>query len=257
MLILRYLAMKVKLNNCMTPYLTIPFSFSEETLNWTKDKIAPIFDNFQKNAPLDAGLVEFPRENMQDWYDSTAYKEILEHLQVLGITEKPIIQFFLYKKLEKMLPFPWLGNPHIDTYNGVDDVATFRLNLLLNGDDDNEMVWWDIHDVKNDPRLHVIQFPRPTDPSKLSVRCQVVGDTKEERWMNAGKPVWSKRYLAKYNTYASFVRTDYLHAINWNGKNPRWILSLRFSTPWEHLENLRSQVQELHPQFLSLKDQSS
>ncbi len=241
----------------MTPYLTIPFSFSEETLNWTKDKIAPIIDSYQKNAPLDAGLVEFPREEMHDWYDSNAYKEILAHLQVLGITEEPVIQFFVYKKLEKMFPFPWLGNPHIDTYNGVEDIATFRLNLLLAGDDDTEMVWWDIHDIKNDPRLHVIKFPRATDPSRLSVRCQVLGDTKEERWMTAGKPGWSKRYLAKYNTYASFVRTDYLHAINWNGKNPRFILSLRFSTPWEELENLRDRVQELYPQLVALKDQSS
>jgi hypothetical protein len=255
--ILRYLAIKVKLNNCMTPYLTIPFSFSEKSLNWTRTKVAPIADDYQKNAPLPAGLVEFPREDMQDWYDSDAYKEILAHLQILGIDEEPVIQFFVYKKLEKMLSFPWLGNPHIDTYNGVKDLATFRLNLLLDGDDDAEMVWWDIHDMKNDPRLHTIEFPRPNDPTKFSVRCQVVGNTKEERWETAGEPVWSKTHLAKYNTYASFVRTDYLHAINWNGKNPRFILSLRFSTPWEHLENLRNQVPGLFPQLLALKDQFS
>lgn len=241
----------------MTPYLTIPFSFKDETLAWAKNKIIPMVDHFQKTAPLDAGLCEFPRESMQDWYDSDVYKEILAHLQVLGITEEPVIQFFMYKKLEKMYPFPWMGNPHIDTYNGIENVSTFRFNLLLDGDDDTEMVWWDIHDIKNDPRLHVIQFPKATDPTKLSVRCQVLGDTKEERWITAGKPIWSKRYLAKYNIYASFVRTDYLHAINWNGKNPRFILSLRFSTPWEQLENLRDRVQELYPQLVALKDQSS
>lgn len=241
----------------MTPYLTIPFSFKEKTLEWAKDKLAPIVDNYQKTAPLDAALVEFVNGEIDEWYESDVYTEILNHLEVLGITEKPLIQFFIYKKLAKMFPPPWLGNPHIDTYKGVDEIATFRLNLLIEGDDDTEMVWWNIHDMHNDPRLHIVKFPRPNDPTKFSTRCQAVGDTKEEKWITVGKPDWSKRNLAKQNVYASFVRTDYLHALNWNGKNPRVILSLRFSTPWEQLENIRGQVPELHPQLVALKDQSS
>ena len=258
MLILRYLAMKVKLNNCMIPYLTIPFSFKEETLNWAKNKVAPIAENYQKTAPLDAALIEYYNGELQEWYESNVYKEVLEHLKVLGITEKPTIQFFIYKKLEKMYPLPWLGNPHIDTYKGVDEVTTFRLNILIEGDDDTEMVWWNIHDRLNDPRLHNVKFPKPEDPTKFSTRCQAVGETKEHRWITAGKPDWSKKHLAKQNVYASFVRTDYLHALNWSGKNPRVILSLRFLEPWDtNVEALRDQVQELFPQLLALRGQSS
>jgi len=227
----------------MIPYLTIPFSFSKKTLDWAKNKIAPIVDDYQKNAPLDAALVEFHNGELQDWYDSNVYKEVLGQLNALGITEKPTIQFFIYKKLEKMYPFPWRSNPHIDTYKGVSEVTTYRFNVLLDGDDDTEMVWWNIHDRQNDSRLHTVKFPRPDDGTKFSVRCQVVGDTTEDRWKTAGAPDWSATKLAKYNTWASFVRTDYLHALNWSGKNPRVILSLRFSESWDtNVEVLRRRL---------------
>jgi len=242
----------------MTPYLTIPFSLSEKTLDWAKNKVAPIVDNYQKNAPSDAALVEFHNGELQEWYDSTVYSEVLEHLKVLGITEKPTIQFFIYKKLEKMYSFPWRGNPHIDTYKGVSAVTTYRLNVLLDGDDDTEMVWWKIYDRQNDPRLHIVKFPRPDDGTKFSVRCQVKGDTAVERWVTAGTPDWSATNLSKYNSHASFVRTDYLHALNWSGKNPRVILSLRFSEPWDtNVEVLRDQGQELFLRLVSLKGQFS
>jgi hypothetical protein len=242
----------------MTPYLTIPFSLSEKTLDWAKNKVAPIVDDYQKNAPNPGALVEFFNGELREWYESNVYKEILEHLKVLGITEKPTIQFFIYKKLEKMYQYPWRGNPHIDTYKGVDEVTTYRLNLLLDGDDDTEMVWWNIHDIKNDPRLHIVEFPQPSDPTKSSLRCQVLGDTPVARWETAGHPDWSAKNLVKYNTYASFVRTDHLHAINWSGKNPRVILSLRFSEPWEtNVEVLRDQGQDLFLRLLSLRGQFS
>lgn len=241
----------------MTPYLTIPFSFSKNTLLWAKEKVAPIAEDYQKNAPLHAALLEFQNGELDEWYESNVYKEVLEHLKVLGITERPVIQFFIYKKLEKMYPLSWLGNPHIDTYNGVSHIVRFRFNILLEGDDDTEMVWWDIHDRENDPRLHNVKFPRPNDPTSFSTRCQIKGNSIIERWITAGRPVWAKKNLAKYNTYASFVRTDYLHALNWNGKNPRIILTLRFEESWDKIENLRSQDQELFPQLLALRDQFS
>ena len=238
----------------MTPYLTIPFSFSNESLTWAKNKVAPIAENYQKNAPLNSALLSKDEgvKGLQEWYDSTVYSEVLEHLKVLGITEKPTIQFFIYKKLEKMYPFPWLGNPHIDTINGVSRVATYRLNVLLDGDDDTEMVWWKIYDRQNDARLHNIKFEKPHDPTKFSIRCQAVGESHEERWATAGTPDWSAKDLTKYNTYASFVRVDHLHALNWSGKNPRVILSLRFLEPWEEIEKLRDQMPQLTPRLLDL-----
>jgi hypothetical protein len=227
----------------MTPYLTIPFSFSNNSEVWVKNKIAPIVENYQKNAPSDASLVEIPHEETQDWYNSSVYAEILERLTLLGITEKPTIQFFIYKKLEKAFPLPWLGNPHIDTFKGIDNIVTYRLNILIEGDDDTEMVWWNIHDRQNDPRLHNFKFPWHKDKTQFLVRCQARGETNKEKWETVGKPDWSKTDLVKQNTHASFVRTDYLHALNWSGKNPRVVLTLRFLEPWDTtIEILRNRI---------------
>jgi hypothetical protein len=228
----------------MTPYLTILFSFSNESLAWAKNKIAPIAEHYQRTSKSEGALVELPNEEIKVWNNSTVYKEILEYLKVLGITEKPTVQFFMYKKLEKMHHLPWLGNPHFDTFKGVDEIVTYRLNILIEGDDDTEMVWWDIHDRQNDPRLHNAKFPKPDDATKFNIRCQPIGDTKEARWATAGKPKWSNKDLLKFNTCASFVRTDYLHALNWSGKNPRIVLTLRFLEPWDTtIEILRNQIE--------------
>lgn len=245
----------------MIPYLTIPFSLSEKTLSWLKEHTDPIVEDYQKNAPLDSGLVELDKiggdELFRKFHESDAFKEILELLEPVGLNEQPIIQLFIYKWREKPIPGPAMGNPHLDTYNGVDGIVPIRFNILLNGQENQEMVWWDIHDMYNDPRLHIIKFPRPAEPGKFSVRCQVKGESKEERWATAGRPTWSNNRLTKINTFASFVKTDQIHAINWTGKEPRLIMSLRYLSSWDKIEEFRNRVPELYPQLPALLDQSS
>ena len=79
-----------------TPYHTIPFSLSAESLQWIKEKSDPIVDNYQRNAPLDAALIEFPKEQMQEWYDSVMWQEVLAQLVPFGFQAEPTIQFFIY-----------------------------------------------------------------------------------------------------------------------------------------------------------------
>jgi len=222
-----------------TPYLTIPFSLSKESLQWLKEKTDPMVDNYQKTAPLDAALIEFPRDTMQEWYDSQMWKEIQAQLTPMGLNEEPLIQFFIYKKLAQPKGDP-RGNPHIDTFKGVDGIVPIRFNILVSGAEDEEMVWWDIHDWDNDNRLHVMEFPRPTDPTKFSKRVQARGNSMSERWATIGEPEYRWSKLTKLNTWASFVRTDRLHAINWSGHVPRLIMSLRFLAKWDELEALVS-----------------
>lgn len=218
-----------------TPYITIPFSLSPDSLQWLKEKTDPMVDHYQKTAPLDAALIEFPRDIMQEWYDSSMWKEIMAQLAPMGLNEEPLIQFFIYKKLS--LPKgDGRGNPHIDTFNGVDGSVPIRFNILVSGAEDEEMVWWDIHDWNNDPRLHVVEFPRPSDPTKVSRRVQARGNSMSERWATIGEPTYRWSKLTKLNTWASFVRTDRLHAINWAGRVPRLIMSLRFLAKWDELE---------------------
>ena len=218
------------------PYHTIPFSLSEEGLQWLKEKTAPIVDNYQRNAPLHAALIEFPRADMQEWYDSDVWQEILAQLAPFGLQSEPIIQFFIYKRLEKPKGDP-RGNPHIDTVRGIEGFVPIRFNILLNGEENQEMVWWDIKNFKTDNRLHVVEFPRPNAPEgTMSKRIQVRGEKMEDRWETAGAPEYSCSTLTKFNQQASFVRTDILHAINWDGKNPRLIMSVRFQEPWHMIE---------------------
>ena len=218
------------------PYHTIPFSLSEESLQWLKEKTAPIVENYQLNAPLDAALVEFPKEQMQEWYDSPMWQEVLTQLAPFGFQTEPGIQFFIYKRLNKPKGDP-RGNPHIDTYNGVEGFIPVRFNILLDGEENQEMVWWDIKNFVTDDRLHVIEFPRPNaPPGTMSKRIQARGLRMEDRWETVGEPEYSCSTLTKFNEHASFVRTDILHAINWDGKNPRLIMSVRFKEPWNMVE---------------------
>ena len=219
-----------------TPYHTIPFSLSAESLQWIKEKSDPIVDNYQRNAPLDAALIEFPKEQMQEWYDSVMWQEVLAQLVPFGFQAEPTIQFFIYKQLDKPKGDP-RGNPHIDTTKGVDEIVPIRFNILLGGEENQEMVWWDIKDYYTDERLHIIEFPRPNAPrGTTSKRVQARGPTMEDRWNTIGKPEHSCSTLTKFNEHASFVRTDVLHAINWDGKNPRLIMSLRIQEPWDMIE---------------------
>ena len=218
------------------PYHTIPFSLSKESLQWLKEKTAPIVENYQLNAPLDAALIEFPREEMTEWYESTAWQEILAQLNPFGLQTEPIIQFFIYKRLNRPKGDS-RGNPHIDTTRGIETFIPIRFNILLDGEENQEMVWWDIKNFMADDRLHVVEFPRPNaPPGTTSKRIQARGSNMEDRWQTVGEPEYRNSSLTKFNEYASFVRTDILHAINWDGKNPRLILSVRYSEPWHMIE---------------------
>jgi hypothetical protein len=225
------------------PYLTIPFSFSPEALAFIKERTDPMVEEYQKNAPLDAALIDTKRENIQDWYDSIVYKEIKEQLAPVGIDEEPLIQFFIYKKLNKPRQ-DVRGNPHVDTYNGVEAVVPIRFNILVSGGEYEEMVWWDISDWENDSRLTVSEYPRPNDPTKFNKRVQATGESIPDRWKSVGEPMYRFNKLTKVNQYASFVRTDVLHALNWAGYQPRLILSLRFLTSWDKIEEFRARVQQ-------------
>lgn len=219
-----------------TPYYTIPFSLSEESLQWLKEKTAPMVENYQLNAPLNAALIEFPRDQIPEWYTSFVWQEILAKLAPFGLQTEPDIQFFIYKKVDKPKADP-RGNPHVDTSRGVEGFVPIRFNILLDGEENQEMVWWDVKDHTTDNRLHVVEFPRPNAPEgTMSRRIQVRGESMAERWETVGEPEYRCSTLTKFNEYASFVRTDRLHAINWDEKNPRLILSVRYQEPWDMIE---------------------
>jgi hypothetical protein len=220
------------------PYYTVPFTFSQECLSWIKKQTAPIVDHFQKNSVPHSGLVPMEPEDWPTWQNSIAWKEVVEFVNKYNLPH-PDLQFFIYKKLDSPLPDS-RGNPHIDTtvppgstlgVDGAKRDVPVRFNILLDGNEDQEMVWWDID--RNHPLVETVMFMRPN--GKEAARLQVKGGSPAGRWDNIGTPEWRYSKLTKLNEYASFVRTDKLHAINWDGRNPRLILTLRFLISWDEL----------------------
>ncbi len=221
------------------PYLTLPFSFSDSAWRWATNIIRPMVDDFQRTAPLDAALITPTPSQLQLWNNSKVYAELQDFFQPIGLTGGDI-QFFIYKKTVKPQD---LGNPHIDTtgpdrWSGDAEDINFRFNVILYGDEDTEMFWWNKN--RHSPDVVSKEFPRPNGvPAK---RLQAIGETRQEQYAAIGEPDWRSNSLAKINTEGSFVRTDILHAINWTGRSPRFTLSIRFQQPWSIIEAYRERL---------------
>ena len=212
----------------MNCYHTVPFKFSDQSWTWLGAFFDPIVEDYQLNAPAPSALVKFKDQDYEQFISSTAWTELTEFLQTYAITD-PYPQLFIYKRLPQARRTV-LGNPHIDTTggDGTEHNIPIRFNILMNGDENTEMVWWNVD--RTDPRITNEKF---TNPSGQAVgRLQVVGSTPAERWQALGEPEVKSTTLSRKQEYASFVRTDILHALNWTGANPRLILSVRSTAPW-------------------------
>lgn len=216
----------------MTPYLTVPFKFTPDAWQWLTTFIAPIVDNFQKNALATNALLSLTTEQIEAIKSSPVWPEIVAHSQRYNLTD-PWPQLFVYKQLPAPRPFSQ-GNPHIDTY-GADQIAEtahIRFNILLKGEDTTEMSWWQ-HD-RNSSLITISKFQRPD--GTWANRLQLDGNNAEQRWAKLGEPDYRTTKLARTQEYASFVRTDIVHALNWTGNQPRVVLSIRYKDTWESVE---------------------
>jgi len=212
----------------MNCYHTVPFKFSVQSWTWLQAFFDPIVEDYQQNAPAPSALVKFKDQDYERFISSTAWTELTEFLQTYAITD-PYPQLFIYKRLPQARSTV-LGNPHIDTAggDGTEHNIPIRFNILIDGDEDTEMVWWNVD--RTDPRITNETF---TNPSGQAVgRLQVVGSTPADRWQALGEPAIKSIALSRKQEYASFVRTDILHALNWTGANPRLILSVRSPKAW-------------------------
>jgi hypothetical protein len=212
----------------MSLFLTVPFKFLDHSWAWLQDFVGPIVSDYQKNAPAVSALVKLKDQDYAALVQSSAWQELDQFLRSYGI-DNGYPQLFIYKQLDQPRSSS-LGNPHLDTVggDGTETDVPIRFNILLVGDDDTEMVWWDC-DRCSDFIVNE-KFLNPL--GQHMGRLQVKGSTPAERWALLGEPVLRKTDLAKKQESASFVRTDRLHALNWTGANPRVILSVRSTKPW-------------------------
>lgn len=220
----------------MIPYLTVPFAFTSKSFDWLNNYLNPMVEEYQINATLASGLLNFSDSQLQDIYSSTAWEEIVEYTTQRGLSN-PRPQIFIYKRLQKPKPIT-LGNPHIDSYgdSGVGNIVAVRFNIMLCGEDSTEMVWWDKD--RHDTTVIRTEFIRPD--KSVHGRLQARGNSLVEQWQILGLPDFRATHLSSVQEHASFVRTDILHALNWTGNRPRVIFSVKFDDHlWEHVEQLR------------------
>lgn len=213
----------------MKPYITIPFSFSKEAWEVLNRILGPIVDDYQKNAPLMSALVRLKPDTLDSIKNSVVWAEVLKFSAQYDLPE-PYPQLFIYKQLENKRRLI-LGNPHIDTTgtDGVVDNVPVRFNILVNGDENTEMVWWPI----DRDGTGIAEISLTLSDGTETRRLQAVGSSLIEQWRLLGEPKHRCSTLAKKQEYASFVRTDILHALNWTGSAPRLVFSLRYPTEWE------------------------
>jgi len=220
----------------MNPYLTVPFKLTDDSWVWLQEFLDPIATDFQLNAPDMNALLPIKEDALIILRQSIAWSEIVQYLANYGITDL-LPQLFIYKTLPRARPVI-LGNPHIDTAgkDGTEFTIPFRFNILTKGDENTEMVWW--HHTRDSAVVTHSTFIRP-DRTILG-RLQAKGDKLPEKWTNVGEPFARCATLAKKQEYASFVRTDILHALNWTGDNPRVVLSVRCTNiAWDSLFAVR------------------
>ena len=229
----------------MTPYLTIQFSFTPDTLEWVKIESMKVFEKYQQDAVNEGGQVPLTLSQKRLWYTSKAWDEICEHMAPFNFEYPYDLQFFIYKPGPVRTDIR--GNPHFDNFEITDinniKPVPFRFNILINGTEDQEMVWWNV--LPNDSNIELSKFNSHFDTKVFSYRYQVKGSTLAERWDNIGPPDWTNASLTKYNKWASFVRTDLCHGINWTrGYNPRFLVSVRFKDSWDKIEEMRNMYPE-------------
>jgi hypothetical protein len=99
------------------------------------------------------------------------------------------------------------------------------------------MVWWNID--RNDNRITATPYVQPD--SSITTRIQVKGYNMFQKLANLGPHAYKCNTLHKKQEYASFVKTDIVHALNWDGKSPRVVLSFKYPDPWSALKPLLSE----------------
>lgn len=212
------------------PYLTVPFSFSDEALNELNAIVDPLYDEFITSGVLGGNQVQLTsRDGWQDLFHESLPGRELQSIIDQYKLNRPTYQLFMYRPVDGQTGE--LGNPHLDSLTP-EIFCPFRFNILLEGDPSHEMVWWDLDASSN--LIEFVTFEHVD--GRKSWRWQVAGNTIKERLDKIGTYTWRSGNLSIPQKTASFLRTNKVHAIEMHGKK-RIVLSLRFDKSWENIEN--------------------
>jgi hypothetical protein len=207
-------------------YHKLDFDVSKDAREWIIQRYKTKFkDHFYHH---DDTIQLFSLELQKEWQDSLVGQEVSEFLSAYGCEKSSYSLTTFLCNTSKFFP----GNPHVDfkfDRQLVRSPIKTRLNVMILGNPEDEMVWWD-HVAYNSPSLIDVEFKDAG--TGLSVNYPTVpGETKEDRLNFLGNPTCvAKDILAP----SAFVKTDCAHTVNLS-PIPRLVLTVALDKTIEEL----------------------
>lgn len=207
----------------MKPHINIPFKLSDESIKWFNEHKEQIYTEFDAQYPESGGFwFNNPYHlNAKKFQLTTPAIEVKHFLATLGLT-KTYMHYMIYKPNNSPTQMQPL---HIDAPQFV--VLPARFNILIEGNDNSSMHWWN-HGVDSD-KVKLEDIP-------VGKRWKVPGSTSKEQIDLIGPPDFSSGELSVVQKSADFVKTDIIHCVGKDGSR-RFILSARIHHPWEEIYN--------------------
>jgi len=209
-------------------YHKLDFDLSPVARQWVIDRYASRFKEYFWH---DADMTQvFDKIAQAEWITGPVGQELIPFLATYGCdTGFQGISAFISNTQED---YP--GNPHLDIKVGEDlsqDIIKSRINIMILGDPNDEMVWWDWLSY-GDTRLREAEYTTFLFDQERKFKCvNVPGDTKLERLEFLGEPTHRERNLL---TPSAFVRTDCAHTANVSA-GPRLIVTVPLDKTIEEL----------------------
>ena len=199
----------------MKYYHKLDFDLSPEAKQWVIDRYK---DKFKEQFYHHDDTSEFfSTQAQEEWHSSLVGIEINDFLKNYGCdTSMAGITTFICNR-EEYYP----GNPHMDilckslinkvlgTSYKYEKVIKTRLNIMVQGNPEDEMWWWGDFGPDN-PALADVEYLDLS--TNLPFTCRnIPGETKEDRLKLAGTPTCIAGNIL---TPSAFVKTDCVHTVN-------------------------------------------
>jgi len=202
------------------PFEKSTFEFSQSSRQWILARLNRCFQN-----PITHNL--FKPISLDLWQMSKPGKELILFLKQYGLDYRfNGIDFFMSN-----LDTHYQGNPHIDLVerNHRYTVIKSRFNVLVLGNAQDPMFWWEHIDIDSDK---LVETEFSLTPSTTYKSLAIVGSNIKERWNALGTPTAHSDNIL---TPSAFVKTSCAHTVNVS-PGPRLIVSVGFNVDFEDLK---------------------
>jgi len=204
-----------------SPHISVNFKFNDESLQWLQENLAEIISDFERDFPEEGGPIHRHSQSNSSmkFQLSPLAIQIRKFLRKLNFTNVHV-QLFGYKSNDKKICK--IENIHIDNPGLIPLPA--RFNVLIEGNDNSRMHWWDID--MNHKFIHKTNTP-------IGTRWQIPGSPALQVKL-LGPPDYSSGPLSVIQQTGDFVKTDVAHCIERDGEK-RFIISTQIHHPWKEI----------------------